>query len=112
MSDANWEILRERFIVKYDTFRERLRKRLGSDDLAREPLQETWLQLARSSDIWSVLQPNSYLFGIALNMAAGLGTQQSIGSSNERADRAAPPWSRYSDAGKYLLSFHLREGKT
>ena len=75
MSDANREILRERFIVKYDTFRERLRKRLGSDDLARESLQETWLQLARSSGTWSVPQPNSYLFGIALNMAAGLGTQ-------------------------------------
>lgn len=72
MSDTSWESLRERFIVKYDTFRGRLRKRLGSDDLARESLQETWLQLARSGGARSVLQPDSYLFGIALNMAARL----------------------------------------
>jgi RNA polymerase sigma-70 factor (ECF subfamily) len=72
VSDTSWESLRERFIVKYDTFRARLRKRLGSDDLARESLQETWLQLARSGGSTSVLQPDSYLFGIALNMAAGL----------------------------------------
>jgi RNA polymerase sigma factor (sigma-70 family) len=72
VSETNWEALRERFLVKYDSFRARLRSRLGSDDLARESLQETWLQLARPGGTRPVLQPDSYLFGIALNVAAGL----------------------------------------
>lgn len=72
MTETNWEALRERFLVNYDSFRARLRRRLGSDDLARESLHETWLQLARSGGTKPVLQPDSYLFGIALNVAAGL----------------------------------------
>jgi RNA polymerase sigma-70 factor (ECF subfamily) len=72
VSEASWEELRQRFIVKYDSLRARLRRRLGSDDLARESLQETWLQLARSDGSRSVTQQDSYLYGIALNMAAGL----------------------------------------
>jgi RNA polymerase sigma-70 factor (ECF subfamily) len=98
MSDASWDALRERFIVKYDSFRARLRKRLGSDDLARESLQETWLQLARPGGANPVTQPDSYLFGIALNMAAGLrrtekrhAGRQEIESALDFADEAAGP---------------------
>ena len=98
MSETSWEALRERFIVKYDSFRSRLRKRLGSDDLARESLQETWLQLARPGGTHPVAQPDSYLFGIALNMAAGLKRTEArhagrleIESALEFADEAAGP---------------------
>ena len=98
MSETSWEALRERFIVKYDSFRTRLRRRLGSDDLARESLHETWLQLARSDGIRSVLQPDSYLFGIALNMAAGLkrvetrhASRVEIEAAIDFADEAAGP---------------------
>jgi RNA polymerase sigma factor (sigma-70 family) len=94
----SWEALRERFIVKYDNFRARLRRRLGSDDLARESLHETWLQLARSDGMRSVLQPDSYLFGIALNMAAGLkraetrhASRVEIEAAIDFADEAAGP---------------------
>jgi RNA polymerase sigma factor (sigma-70 family) len=98
MSETSWESLRERFIVKYDSFRTRLRRRLGSDDLARESLHETWLQLARSDGVRSVLQPDSYLFGIALNMAAGLkrvetrhASRVEIEAAIDFADEAAGP---------------------
>jgi RNA polymerase sigma factor (sigma-70 family) len=98
VSDASWESLRERFIFKYDIFRARLRKCLGSDELARESLQETWLQLARRDGVSSVLQPDSYLFGIALNMAAGLkrtetrhASRREIEAAIDFADDAAGP---------------------
>jgi RNA polymerase sigma factor (sigma-70 family) len=98
VSDTSWESLRERFIFKYDVFRARLRKRLGSDELARESLQETWLQLARSDGARSVLQPDSYLYGIALNMAAGLrraetrhASRLEIEAAIDFADEAAGP---------------------
>jgi RNA polymerase sigma factor (sigma-70 family) len=98
VSDISWEALRERFIVNYDSFRVRLRKRLGSDDLARESLHETWLQLARSDGARSVVQPDSYLFAIALNMAAGLkrtearhASRTEIEAAIDFADEAAGP---------------------
>jgi RNA polymerase sigma factor (sigma-70 family) len=72
VTEASWESLRARLTARYDSLRARLRRRLGSDALARESLHETWLQLARSDGPRPVFQPDSYLYGIALNMAAGL----------------------------------------
>lgn len=98
MGDTTWDALRARFIVQYDHFRARLRKRLGSDELARESLQETWLQLARADGNRLILRPDSYLFGIALNMAAGLRRSQArhagrleIEEAIDFADEAAGP---------------------
>lgn len=54
----------------YAGFRDRLKRRLGSDDLAEEALQDTWLRLARSGDVGVVQNPDNYLFRIALNVAA------------------------------------------
>jgi RNA polymerase sigma factor (sigma-70 family) len=94
VNETNWEALRERFVIKYDSFR----ARLGSDDLAQESLHETWLQLARSDGTRSVLQPDSYLFGIALNMAAGLkraetrhASRMEIEAAIDFADETAGP---------------------
>lgn len=98
MSDTSWERLRERFAAKYDSFRDRLRRRLGSDDLAQETLHETWLQLARAGSPGSVSRPDSYLFGMALNVAAGLKRSEArhasrleIEAALEFADEAARP---------------------
>ena len=98
MSETSWERLRERFAIKYDSFRVRLRRRLGSDDLAQETLHETWLQLARAGAPRSVERPDSYLFGIALNVAAGLkrgearhANRLEIEAAIEFADEAARP---------------------
>lgn len=99
MTETSWEALRERFLVKYESLRARLRRRLGSDDLARESLHETWLQLARPAATKSVLQPDSYLFGIALNVAAGLRRAEARHASRleieaviDLADEAAGPY--------------------
>lgn len=54
----------------YFTLREKLRRRLGSADLADDALQETWLRLERSGDLGAIQSPNSYLFRVALNVAA------------------------------------------
>ncbi|WP_323825107.1 RNA polymerase sigma factor, partial [Pseudomonas aeruginosa] len=54
----------------YAAFRDRLKRRLGSDDLAEEALQDAWLRLARGGDIGVVQNAENYLFRIALNVAA------------------------------------------
>ena len=99
MTETAWETLRERFVAKYDGLRARLRRRLGSDDLARESLHEAWLQLARSGGTLNVLQPDSYLYRIALNMAAGLkraelrhASRLEIEAALDFADEAAGPY--------------------
>ncbi|HLH10414.1 MAG TPA: RNA polymerase sigma factor [Methylovirgula sp.] len=71
MTDTSWAMLRELFVAKYDNFRKRLTRRLGSDDLARESLHEAYLQLSRTDAPAAVQRPESYLFRIALNVAAG-----------------------------------------
>ena len=54
----------------YQRFHERLRRRLGSDALATEVLHETWLRIGRMGDVGLVQRPESYLFRMALNVAA------------------------------------------
>lgn len=54
----------------YERFQERLRRRLGSDALATEVLHETWLRIGRMGDVGAVQRPESYLFRMALNVAA------------------------------------------
>jgi RNA polymerase sigma factor (sigma-70 family) len=71
MTDASWTILRSTLVAKYDDFRRRLARRLGSDDLAKETLHETYLQLSRTDTPIAVQRPESYLFRVALNIAAG-----------------------------------------
>jgi RNA polymerase sigma-70 factor (ECF subfamily) len=99
VSETSWESLRELFLVKYESFRARLRRRLGSDDLAQESLHETWLQLARPATAKSVIRPDSYLFGMALNVAAGLrrvearnASRRELDAAIDLADEAAGPY--------------------
>jgi RNA polymerase sigma factor (sigma-70 family) len=71
MTDASWASLREVLVARYDHLRKRLARRLGSDDLARESLHEAYLQLGRAEEPAAVRWPESYLFRVALNIAAG-----------------------------------------
>lgn len=71
MSSLDWVALRELFIARYDDFRRRLRRRLGSDDLARETLHETFIALSRPGPPGAIGRPDAYLYRIALNIAAG-----------------------------------------
>jgi RNA polymerase sigma-70 factor (ECF subfamily) len=57
--------------LKYEDFRRRLRRRTGSDDLAREALHEAYVQLDRTSEPAGIERPEAYLFRVVLNIAAG-----------------------------------------
>jgi len=71
MNDTTWQALRQLLIDRYDDFRRRLARRLGSVELATEILHETYLRLNRDSIELGVVQsPNAYLFRTALNVAA------------------------------------------
>jgi hypothetical protein len=48
----------------------RLRKRLGSEDLANDVLHETYLRVDRMDVPPNLAQPNAYLYRMALNIAA------------------------------------------
>jgi RNA polymerase sigma factor (sigma-70 family) len=64
-----WVTLRRRLMEMYDELRILLTRRLGSDDLARETLHETWLRLDRVEDVAVIRNPDAYLARAALNLA-------------------------------------------
>ncbi|NVO17641.1 MAG: RNA polymerase sigma factor [Rhodoplanes sp.] len=70
--EAPWGLLRDLLVERYTSIRQRLSSRLGSSDLAAEALHETWLRLSRGVGSGPVERPESYLFRIALNVAADL----------------------------------------
>jgi len=70
MKDSTSFQMRATLESGYQKFRERLRRRLGSDALATEVLHETWLRIGRMGDVGVVQRPESYLFRMALNVAA------------------------------------------
>ncbi len=77
MTDPAWIGLRQLLVDRYDDFRKRLTRRLGSAELARETLHETWLHLHRAAPIGTIASPPSYLLRIAFNIATDRGRKQS-----------------------------------
>lgn len=71
MTATTWATLRELLVAKYDDFYKRLRRRLGSGDVAQEVLHDTYLQLSQPGEPAFVRRPEAYLYRIALNVAAG-----------------------------------------
>ncbi|WKA26112.1 RNA polymerase sigma factor [Bradyrhizobium roseum] len=61
--------LRQLLVGDYDDLKRRLAKRLGSEELAGEALQETYLHLERPVRVGIVDSPKNYLLTIALNVA-------------------------------------------
>jgi RNA polymerase sigma factor (sigma-70 family) len=61
--------LRELLVGQYDELRTALARRLGSEDLANEALQETYLRLRRPARIGAIASPRHYLLTIATNIA-------------------------------------------
>ena len=57
MTETAWGTLRRRLVERYDDLRILLTRRLGSDELARETLHETWLRLDRIDDIAVMMRP-------------------------------------------------------
>jgi len=65
----SWATLRDLLTARYDDFRARLTRRLGSEELARESLQETWLRFNRTDEIGVVQSPAGYVLQVAMNIA-------------------------------------------
>lgn len=61
--------LRQALVGQYDELKSVLTRRLGSEDLAGEVLQETYLRLERPARIGIVASPKQYLLTIATNIA-------------------------------------------
>ncbi|MCG3102049.1 RNA polymerase sigma factor, partial [Enterobacter sp. DRP3] len=61
--------LRALFLERYNDFRSQLRRRLGSDDLAHDAMQEAFLKVNDLPASSSIQQPAAYLFRVALNIA-------------------------------------------
>ncbi len=65
LGGAAWALLIER----YEDFKGRLTRQLGSEELASESLHETWLRLHREDEIGAVQNPPAYLLRIVINVA-------------------------------------------
>ncbi|WP_051334309.1 sigma-70 family RNA polymerase sigma factor [Bradyrhizobium sp. Ai1a-2] len=74
---TTWTALRHLLTMQYKDLHFRLTRQLGSEDLARESLHETWLRLHRHDEIGPVERPISFLLQIAGN----------IGKDRRRAER-------------------------
>ena len=70
MKDAGQSLMGQLFLSSYEDFRVRLRRRLGSEDLANDVLHETYLRVDRMDVPPNLQQPNAYLYRMALNIAA------------------------------------------
>jgi RNA polymerase sigma factor (sigma-70 family) len=69
MTDASLAVLRRLLLLRYEYFKSRLTRHLGSSDLAGEALHDTWLRLERGDGIAAVHSHDAYLFRIAVNLA-------------------------------------------
>jgi RNA polymerase sigma-70 factor (ECF subfamily) len=70
MKDTGQSSMVRLFLTSYDDFKVRLRRRLGSEDLANDVLHETYLRVDRMDPPPNIAQPNAYLYRMALNIAA------------------------------------------
>ncbi|SRR5204862_292056 len=76
MSEAIRAMLRRSLSARYPELVARLTRRLGSVELAREALHETWLRLKRPGKLGAVANADAYLYRAALNTAANIRTAQ------------------------------------
>lgn len=68
-SGADVILLRQMLVGEYDDLRRHLTRRLGSEEAAREVLQETYLHLERPSRLSAIESPKRYLLTVATNIA-------------------------------------------
>jgi RNA polymerase sigma factor (sigma-70 family) len=87
------------FLDRYNDFRSQLKRRLGSEDLAHDAMQETFLKVNDLPASSSIQQPAAYLFRVALNIAedqrrrdsrllTGVEISELINMTDEAADPA------------------------
>lgn len=70
MIETGRALLRQLLAVRYEDWRRRLVRRLGSVELATEVLHETWLRLDSTGEPDTLREPQSYLYRMMLNVAA------------------------------------------
>jgi RNA polymerase sigma-70 factor (ECF subfamily) len=70
MTEAGWAALQRRLLTRYADFKRRLTRYLGSADLAADALHDTWLRLERGGQLATVHNPDSYVYSMAVNIAA------------------------------------------
>ena len=77
MSDSTWSILKRMLADEYYLLRQQLARHVGSEDVASDALQDTFIRLARGGDIADDLEsPRGYLYQIAFNFARGRTRQE------------------------------------
>ncbi|MFD4838740.1 RNA polymerase sigma factor [Achromobacter sp. NPDC058515] len=87
------------FLERYNDFRSQLKRRLGSEDLAHDAMQEAFLKVNDLPASSSIQQPAAYLFRVALNIAedqrrrdsrllTGVEISELINMTDEAADPA------------------------
>lgn len=69
MAGTTWTALRALLVDRYDEIRNRLTHQLGSEELARTSMHETWLRLHRQGDAGAIQSPIAFLLSIAANVA-------------------------------------------
>lgn len=92
--------LLDRFLQLYPDFRERLRRRLGSVDLADEALSEVYVKLSGSSRDYAVRDEPAYLFRLSLNAAFDLNRSARKLASMEQIEAALDISDPTPDAGR------------
>lgn len=68
MTEASLGLLRRVLVERYEELRSRLARRLGSEEDARETINEMYLRLSRADAAASVRSPTAYLMRMAINM--------------------------------------------
>ncbi len=69
MTEGALSFLQRLLVARYGDLKTRLTRRLGSEDLASEALQDTWLRLQGDQTAMVVHSPEAYLFRTAVNAA-------------------------------------------
>jgi RNA polymerase sigma-70 factor (ECF subfamily) len=70
MMKKNLAQLVQVLVDEWDVLKRQLARRVGSPDIADDVMQEAYLRLQRMDGMQSVAHPKTYLFRIALNIAA------------------------------------------
>jgi RNA polymerase sigma factor (sigma-70 family) len=86
MSEEVQIVLRNFLLQRYDNFKRRLTRVLGSEELAGDALQDTWLRLERTEGLGAVQSPSAYLMRMAVNIAVDAQRSQSRMLSAEEVE--------------------------
>lgn len=86
MTEKVQHVLLEHLIRRYDDLKRRLCRRLGSEELAGDALQDTWLRLQRLEHQNAVLTPHAFLLRMAANIAVDQQRSHSRAVPRDEAD--------------------------